>query len=75
MNRIAIVVGLFFALAVTGYAIQRGLFVGSSTVERAGYWKKECRYLVASGIHRTYVGGWYTPQASDEADYCKLFMD
>lgn len=62
------------AVAMAGYALHRGVFVGSALVQHDGYYKKRCTYLYPSGTTYHLKGGWNTiVQAENE--YCRLFHD
>jgi hypothetical protein len=68
-----------FAAAAAAYAVNRGVYVGSS-IYRSPYirdrvwYDKDCQYLFPSGIHSQQSGSGPTPQAADEYGFCPLFQ-
>lgn len=68
------------AIATTAaYALNRGLYIGSS-IYRSPYnrdqvwYDKDCKYLFLSGIRSQQSGGGPTPQAADDNGFCSLFQ-
>jgi hypothetical protein len=68
-----------FAAAAAAYAVNRGVYVGSSIylspyIRDRVWYEKDCQYLFPSGIHAQQSGGAPTPQAADDNGFCPLFQ-
>jgi hypothetical protein len=63
------------AVVMAAYALNRGIYVGSSATKGTSnneYWH-HCLYLFPSGIHSEDLGVWDTLKKA-ENDYCTLFL-
>ena len=60
------------------YMIDRGLYVGTEIVLRdkstGQYWNRRCSYLLPSGIHHVYMGGYFTAEEAAEQRACRMFL-
>jgi hypothetical protein len=76
------IVGVAFALVLLVYALDHGVFVGSSSSVSQGFRYKDCSYLFPTGIsalpaHLGTGKGGSGYQLADEPDnlYCRLFAE
>jgi hypothetical protein len=72
-----LLIAVLIILVMLGYALNRGLFVGSQIIRYedtgASYLARECRYLFPTGVTTIRKGAW--PQRTDaENEYCPLFL-
>lgn len=71
------VVVLTLALIVTaaGYALNRGLYVGSEVVREGRFYELQCHYLFPSGIRVVNRGSRSTPEQARARSHCSLFYN
>lgn len=64
---------LLCLLVLAGYALNRGVYIGSSVFMENPYYYLECRYLFPSGVLKQRVGGWLSEADLRSNNFCPMF--